>query len=162
MHLAQELFAKVLQIDPGNGTAQVNLRMTRAAAKASKPTVDYLKGATERAKRAIDEGRYAFAVQQLSTLIKANATADLYLHRAEALLALRKPRQALNDGGRTLALEPGNLEAYRVMGDAHHLLARNKRAAYYYKLYLSRLPNTASHAEKRKAIQQLVEELSQP
>jgi tetratricopeptide (TPR) repeat protein len=159
MHLAGDLFARVLKNDPGNETALVNFKMARAAAKTARPDADYLRRARKEAQLALEGGQYASAEQQLSRLIELDTAADLHLLRAEARLALRRPARALRDAGRALALDPGNLDAYRVMGDAHRQLDNRDQARYYYRLYLSRLPRE-SRAGKRAEIERVLKELA--
>ena len=155
MHLAADLFTRVLKIDPANATARVNLQMAEAAARSTKPPADYLATAGAEARQALAEGRYAEAEQQTSRLLRQSSSAETYLLRSEARLALRKPRQALVDGGRALALDPGAAAAFRVLGDAHRQLGHADKAAYYYRIYLSRAGGAADRAQ----IEQLLKEL---
>ena len=161
MHLAADIFTQVLKIDPANGTARVNLQMAQAAARTSKPTADYVRTVLDGAKNALAQGRYALAEQQSSRALRQSVSPELHLLRAEARLAQRKPRQALADGGRALALDPAAAVALRVMADAHRQLGHRDRAIYYYRLYLSRVSNDQAAAAERSQIEQLISELSQ-
>jgi tetratricopeptide (TPR) repeat protein len=159
MHLAADLFRQVLRVDPGNGTARVNLEMALAAAKSQKPTAAYLASAREGVRASLDRGRYAAAEREASSLLGKTVSPEVHLLRAEARLAQRKPRQALADGGRALALDPGSAVALRVMGDAHRQLGHRNKALYYYRLFLARAGD-AGDPGTRAQIKQLVSDLA--
>ncbi|MBW2733067.1 MAG: tetratricopeptide repeat protein, partial [Deltaproteobacteria bacterium] len=59
MHLAAQLFARVLQVDPASQLARTNLQMARAASSGSKPSESFRREAAQSARRAIDAGHYA-------------------------------------------------------------------------------------------------------
>jgi tetratricopeptide (TPR) repeat protein len=159
MHRAAHLFERVLQLNPGNYTAAVNLKLARAAAKSMKPSADYLQESIEKARRYLQSGRYALAEQLLTSVAEHHTAAAVFQLRAEARLALRRPRLALSDGGRSLALNPGMIDALRVMGDGHRQLGHAKKARYYYQLYLTRSSSDPTAAATRSAIEKAMQEL---
>ncbi len=153
MHLAADLFAQVMQLDPNNGTAMVNLKMARAAAREILPDATYIAEATSRIRHQIENGRYAAAERKLDQLIADQVSAQLHMLRADARLALGKAEGAIQDGGRSLALNPGLLDAFRIMGYAQQQLNRPQKAIYYLRLYLARSgadPNTKAKREQAK------------
>ncbi|MFH1130625.1 MAG: tetratricopeptide repeat protein [Pseudomonadota bacterium] len=152
MHLAADLFERVLQLSPGNESAAVNLKLARAAASAKKPSDEYQQDAILSAKRHLEAGRYALAEQQLTRFVEHVESAQAFELRAEARLALRKPRLALADGSRALALDPGFVDGFRVMGDSHRQLNHGEKARYYYRLYLVRSEGDSSKAEIRESV----------
>jgi tetratricopeptide (TPR) repeat protein len=155
MHLAADLFARVVQLDPGNATALTNLKMARNAARAGKPSPKYLEAASAEVEAALEAGRYAAAAQQLDKLLAIESSARRHLLRALAQLGLRQPQRAIQDAGRALALDPGQLEAYRAMGDAHRQLGKKEKAVYYYRLYLARSPASSRRSEIERAVNEL-------
>lgn len=81
IHLAADLFARVVQIDPGNATALTNLRMARAAACATRPPEKYLDTALAEARTNLDSGRYGLAAQQIDKLLRLEQLAREQLWR---------------------------------------------------------------------------------
>ncbi|MCA9664385.1 MAG: hypothetical protein KC503_02320, partial [Myxococcales bacterium] len=159
MHLAADMFERVLQQDPGNATAKVNLQMARAAAAKRKPNAAYVGGAIASARRDLSAGRYALVERKLARVVRvAKPSARLYELRAEARLGLRKAREALSDAGRALALDPSSAVALRSLGDAQRQLGKRRKAIYYYQLYLAR----AAQASDRAAIERVIRELEMP
>jgi tetratricopeptide (TPR) repeat protein len=161
MHLAADCFGRVLQLDPGNATAAVNLKMARAAAQGSRPPPSYLEAAAAEAQASLDAGRHALALQQAEKLLRLEVSARAHLLRARARLALRQPQAALQDAGRALALDPGQLEALRTMAEAHRQMGAAEKALYYLKLYLTRGAGSLDDARRSEA-ERAVKELSQP
>ena len=160
MHLAAELFERVLQIDPGNATARTSLRLARTAAKGKKPSAAFLSSALSRAKADIGAGRYARAARLLTKLERQVASAQVYRLRAAARLGLRQSRGAVRDAGRSLALAPTEADALRLLGDAQRQLGKQRKALYYYRLFLTRTAGDAAAAGARKAVQSAIAELS--
>jgi tetratricopeptide (TPR) repeat protein len=158
MHLAADLFARVVQLDPGNATALVNLKLARAAARTSKPSAKYVETAAAEARAALDAGRNAAALVQLDKLLAHGPSAKLYLLRARARLGLRQGQRAVQDAGRSLALDPGLEGAFRTMGDAHRQLGNKAKALYYYRLFLARSAAPADDPQ-RTEIERAVNEL---
>ncbi len=156
MRRASRLFGMVLKLDPKNKAAQINLKLTYAAAGKSKAS-----GEQEKVVRAtLRKRRYAAAERQASKALQTAATARLYHLRAVARLQQRKARGALNDGGRALALNPGLVDAIKLMGDAHRYLKNKKQALYYYKLYLAKTASDVRQARGRAWVQRVVKRLS--
>lgn len=160
MHLAAELFDRVLQIDPGNATARTNLRMAQAASQGKAPSAAYLASVLSAAKADLSAGHYAQAERKLSTLAKRATSGQLYRLRAQARLGLRRSQAALIDAGRALALAPANAAALRLLGDAQRQLKRNKKAIYYYRLFLARTEGDTRQAAVRKTVEAAVAELA--
>ncbi|PID39821.1 MAG: hypothetical protein CSB49_00260 [Proteobacteria bacterium] len=160
MHLAAELFERVLQIDPGNATARTSLRLARTAAKGNKPSAAFLSSALSRAKADIGAGRYARAARLLTKLERQVASAQIYRLRAAARLGLRQSRGAVRDAGRALALAPTEADALRLLGDAQRQLGKQRKALYYYRLFLTRTAGNAAASSARKAVQSAIAELS--
>lgn len=161
MHLAADLFGRVLQLDPGNATASVSLKMAKAAAQGGRPEPKYLDSAAAEAQASLDAHRYALALQQSEKLLRLEVSARAYLIRAQARLGLRQPQAALQDGGRSLALDPGLLQAFRCMAEAHRQLGARDKALYYLRLYLAR-GGSSLDGDKRADAERAVKELSQP
>lgn len=160
MHLAAQLFAKVLQIDPANQIARTNMQMARAAARSSKPSESYRKEARQLARRSVAAGHYARAERQLNALLGHGVNADLYALRARARLGLRRSRAALRDAGRALALAPGDPGALRLIGRAHRQAGDRARALYYYRLFVARTEGDASRAAERREVEAAITELA--
>ena len=157
MRRAAQLFGMVLKLDPKNRAAQINLKLTYAAAgKAGSRRAP----ASELIKVSLQKRRWALAERQATEALRTSATARLYYMRARARLQQRKAREALDDGGRALALNPGLSDAIKLMGDAHTTLRDNKRALYYYKLYLAKTASDARYARGRAWVARVVKRLS--
>jgi tetratricopeptide (TPR) repeat protein len=156
MHLAADLFARVVQLDPGNATALTNLKMAQNAARGARPSAQYLQNASAEVETALEAGRYAAALRQLDKLLAIESSAKRHLLRSLAYLGLRQPQRAVQDAGRALALDPAMLDGYRAMGDAHRQLGKKEKAVYYYRLYLARAPaDGARRSEVERAITEL-------
>jgi tetratricopeptide (TPR) repeat protein len=160
MHLAARFFERVLKVDPTNATAQVNLKMAKAASSGTPVGKRLVQSDTKRAREAVASGRYARAEQLLQPLIASTKTnPNLYRLRAQARLALHKSQAALLDAGRALALDPVNANGLKLIADAHLQLQQKKRARYYYRLYLMRTEGDSGQTNARKEVRTQLEKL---
>jgi tetratricopeptide (TPR) repeat protein len=155
MHLAAELFEQVLQQDPTNGTAAVNLKMARAAAAATKPPVEYAREHLARVRRELREGRFALAERHLSPVGERTLDAEAFTLRSEARLALGKGKQALSDAGRALSLDPSARRPLLLMAEAHRRLGQRAKARYYYRLFLTRATTERERKDARRKLLEL-------
>lgn len=115
---------------------------------AQKP--DYA-SAFQRAKQQFQAGDYRAALQGFDTLsagkgIAANA---LYDYRARCHARLGQPLQAKADYVQVSKL---STEQYRALGLVCHAAQQFDSAAYYYKRYIERLPETAPRREATKLL----------
>ncbi|MBW2733890.1 MAG: hypothetical protein JRH20_15995 [Deltaproteobacteria bacterium] len=133
--------------------------MARAASSGSKPSESFRREAAQSARRAIDAGHYAQGERRVDELLKHEVSAQHYALRAEARLGLRRSRAALRDAGRALALNPGNPDALRLIGRAHHQAGDGARALYYYRLFMVRTESDAGRAPQRAAVQAAIAKL---
>jgi len=159
MRRAARLFGMVLKLDPRNKAAKINLKLTYAAAGKVAATADSKKATATIIKGSLRKRQYALAERQANNALRITASANLYYLRARARLFQRQARAALDDGGRALALNPGLADAVKLMGDAHRYLKDNKRALYYYKLYLKKTANDARYARGRAWVERVVRRL---
>jgi tetratricopeptide (TPR) repeat protein len=162
MGLAVDFFSRVLKLDPQNRMAKASLGLAKTAVK--KPTTPPAKGAAaapslDAARQAYGAKKYAETEKLLDALIKRKASSQLLHLRAEARLAQGKAQQALDDAGGAFTLDPKDIDALRLMGDAHLAGNERNRALAYYREYLKRLPKGAATAAKRAKIEKLVKEL---
>ncbi len=131
-----------LLVDPKNDKARRNIELARRRLDDPKKHVPLDDVAIlARARKLVDDGRYASAADVLDRLIAdpmhAQNTTALSL-RGEARLGKGDPAGAVVDWLTVLALAPGDLRSLRGLGDAYLALDDKVRARWYYETYASR------------------------
>ncbi|MCC6748750.1 MAG: tetratricopeptide repeat protein [Deltaproteobacteria bacterium] len=156
LELAAELYGKLLKLEPKHRSAALGLRLTRAGGR---PIRGVGRASLDNARRELQARRFAEADKALAQLPAAALGSEGYRLKAEAQLGLGRGEGALHEAGRALALDPSDVEALRLMGEAHRLLGNRSRALTYFRQYLAKPAGQRSSA-RRAAVSRAVAELA--
>jgi Flp pilus assembly protein TadD len=129
----------VAALDPKNEAARdlaLRARERLGVLKTAPP--EKKEDAAVRARKALEKGHAAQALRAFDAALSAAKTApELLVGRAEALMALGRYEEAVRSLLQAAALRPRSGTPYFHVGSCYRRLGDERRAAYYYRLFLS-------------------------
>lgn len=159
MDRAAAFYRKILRLNSEDDAARYNLELCRRTAREQAGNAAQVKGKIRRVEATLAARQYASADKDATALLGISPTAEVYLLRGQARLGKGNLAGALNDGGRSLSLDPDLPGAIKLLGDTHARSGKNKKALFFYRLYLARTPIKSSTARQRAQVQEIIKGL---
>ena len=159
MDLASSFYRKVLRLNSDDEAARFNLELCRRSAREQASEAQLVKSRTRRVESLLAARQYAAAAKAATVLLTMSPAAEVYMLRGQARLGQGNSSGAMNDGGRALSLNPDLSGAIRLLGDANRKAGKNKKAAFFYRLFLARTPITSSTEAERAQVQKILKGL---